>query len=57
MPWRQVFDGKYWQAENAVAYGVRSIPFTLLIGRHGKIAAIGARGPALATAIEAALKK
>lgn len=57
MPWPQVYDGKYWQADNAVAYGVQSIPFTLLIGKDGKIAAVGARGPALAPAIEAALKK
>jgi peroxiredoxin/outer membrane lipoprotein-sorting protein len=57
MPWPQVYDGKYWQAENAVAYGVRAIPFTLLIGKDGKIAAVGARGEELAPAIEAALKK
>lgn len=57
MPWPQVYDGKYWQSENAVAYGVRAIPFTLLIGKDGKIAAVGARGEALAPAIEAALKK
>ena len=57
IPWRQAYDGKYWQAENAVTYGVRSIPFTLLIGKDGKIAAVGARGPELAPAIEAALKQ
>jgi outer membrane lipoprotein-sorting protein/peroxiredoxin len=57
MPWQQIYDGKYWKAENAVAYGVQAIPFTLLIGRDGKIAAVGARGPALAPAIEAALAK
>jgi len=57
MPWPQVYDGKYWQSENAVAYGVRAIPFTLLIGKDGNIAAVGARGEDLAPAIEAALKK
>jgi hypothetical protein len=40
-----------------VAYGVQAIPFTLLIGRDGKIAAVGARGELLAPAIEAALKQ
>ncbi len=55
MPWRQIYDGKYWQAANAVKYGVRAIPFTLLIGRTGNIVAVGARGEALAPAIEAAL--
>jgi len=55
MAWQQIYDGKYWGAANAVAYGVRAIPFTLLIGRDGAISAVGARGPALAPAIEAAL--
>src|SRR5207237_5545564 len=57
MPWKQIYDGKYWDAANAKAYSVQSIPFTLLIGRDGKIAAVGARGEALSPAIEAALKK
>ena len=57
MPWRQIYDGKYWQSVNAVKYGVRAIPFTLLIGKSGKIAAVGARGEALAPAIEAALNE
>jgi thiol-disulfide isomerase/thioredoxin len=57
MPWRQIYDGKFWQAANAKAYGVQAIPFTLLIGKDGKIAAVGARGEELAPAIEAALKK
>jgi len=57
MSWRQIYDGKFWEADNAKAYGVRAIPFTLLIGKDGKIAAVGARGEALAPAIEAALRK
>lgn len=56
MPWRQIYDGGYWEAANAKAYSVQSIPFTLLIGKDGKIAAVGARGEDLAPAIEAALK-
>ena len=57
MPWRQIYDGKYWKSANAVRYGVQAIPFTLLIGKTGKIVAVGARGEALAPAIEAALKE
>jgi outer membrane lipoprotein-sorting protein/peroxiredoxin len=57
MPWRQIYDGRFWQAANAKAYGVQSIPFTVLIGRDGKIAAVGARGEALAPAVEKALAK
>jgi len=57
IPWRQVYDGKYWMAANAAAYGVRSIPFTVLIGRDGKIAAVEARGSQLGPAITAALSR
>ena len=34
MPWRQIYDGKEWEAANAKAYGVQSIPFTLLVTRR-----------------------
>jgi outer membrane lipoprotein-sorting protein/peroxiredoxin len=57
MPWPQIYDGGHWEAANAVAYGVHAIPFTVLIGRDGKIAAVEARGDELGPAIEAALKK
>ena len=57
MPWRQVFDGGYWNAAMAKAYGVQAIPFSILIGRDGKILAVGdgIRGEALEPAIKAAL--
>ena len=57
MPWRQVFDGKYWSSAVPREYGVQAIPFGLLIGRDGKIAAVDVRGPALETAIRQALAK
>ncbi len=57
MPWRQVFDGKYWSSTVPREYGVQSIPFGLLVGRDGKIAAVDVRGPALETAIQQALAK
>ena len=57
LPWRQVFDGKGWDSAVPHEYGVHSIPFGLLIGRDGKIAAVDVRGLALATAIEQALAK
>ncbi len=56
MPWPQIYDGKAWQSANATAYKVQAIPFTLLVGKNGKIAAVGARGGDLAPAIEKALK-
>lgn len=57
MPWRQVFDGKYWSSAVPREYGVQAIPFGLLIGRDGKIAAVDVRGPELTAAIQKALAK
>lgn len=59
MPWPQVFDGKYWQAEVAALYGVRSIPTAYLVdGDTGQVIAnSGLRGSELEKTIEAALAK
>jgi len=57
MPWRQVFDGKGWGSAVPRRYGVMAILFGMLIGRDGRIAAVDIRGPALASAIKAALAK
>jgi peroxiredoxin/outer membrane lipoprotein-sorting protein len=54
MPWPQVFDGKGWKSKVSTDYGVRSIPFLLLVGRDGKIAAVNPRGKVDA-AVESAL--
>ncbi len=55
MNWRHVFDGKGWGAEVAKLYGIRAIPFMMLVGRDGKIAAVNVRGELLEPAIKAAL--
>lgn len=57
MDWRQIYDGQFWQAANAVHYGVHGIPFMVLIGKDGKIAAINPFRDKLNPAIEAALTK
>jgi len=57
MPWRQVFDGKGWGSAVPREYGVQAIPFGLLIGRNGKIAAVDVRGSVLTAAIQQALAK
>jgi hypothetical protein len=58
MPWPQVYDGKYWQAEIARLYGVESIPFMLIVdGDTGEILGSNVRGAQLAPAIEQALAK
>ena len=57
MTWPQVYDGGYWQSALAKQYGVQAIPFSVLIGKDGKIVALGdaMRGPGLAPAIRSAL--
>ena len=54
MPWPQLFDAKH---PDAKTYGVQAIPFSLLIGKDGKIAAVNPRGEELEPAIKAALAK
>lgn len=50
--WTQVSDLKYWQSEGAKAYGVSSIPHTVLIDRDGKIIARKLRGKVLESKLE-----
>ncbi|MGA2501132.1 MAG: TlpA disulfide reductase family protein [Tepidisphaeraceae bacterium] len=57
MPWQQVYDGKFWQAEVARTYGIHAIPHMLLVdGDTGVIIAdTDIRGDKLAPTIEKAL--
>jgi len=60
MPWRQVYDGKFWKAEVADLYAINSIPRAFLVdGDTGEILATeGAlRGARLEETIAAALAK
>lgn len=57
MPWRQVFRDQEQNKPAIREFGVRFIPFAMVLGRDGKIAAIGVRGAALEPAIVAALAK
>ena len=52
MPWSQVYDGKGWNARVPGLYGVQAIPFMLIIGKDGKIAAVNPRDD-----LEGAVKK
>ncbi len=47
LSWPQVSDLKGWQNEVAAQYGVRSIPYTVLVDRDGTILARKLRGAAL----------
>lgn len=55
MDWRHVFDGKAWKSDLATQFKVRAIPFTLLIGKDGKIAAVNVRGEELEPEVTKAL--
>lgn len=56
MPWPQIYDGKFWQAEIAQLYAVEGIPFMLIVdGDTGAILASNVRGEQLGLALEKAL--
>ena len=60
MSWPQVYDGKFWKAEVAQAYGINSIPAAFLVdGDTGEILAAGGalRGESLQQTFGAALEK
>lgn len=57
MTWAQYFDGQGWQNKLAGKFGVESIPFTILVGRDGKVIGTDLRGEALGAAVEKALAK
>jgi thiol-disulfide isomerase/thioredoxin len=60
MPWPQIFDGKFWTAQVAVQYDVRSIPAAFLVdGDTGLIVAAGnqLRGEELDGTLAKALAK
>jgi thiol-disulfide isomerase/thioredoxin len=57
MPWRHVYDQKDWQGPLVRSYLVTGIPNPLLVGRDGKLVAMGeaCRGEQLAGSIRKAL--
>ena len=57
MPWRQYFDGKKWDNELAVKYGIDAIPAAYLLDRNGKIIASDLEGDELEAAVAKALKE
>jgi thiol-disulfide isomerase/thioredoxin len=55
MSWPQIYGGKKFDSAIPAEYGVMGIPFSVLIGRNGKIAAVDPRGALLAPAVLKAL--
>ena len=52
LEWHHVSDLKGWSNEVAQAYGVRSIPHTILLDQEGRIIARNLRGQALEEKLE-----
>lgn len=50
--WPQYFDGKWWNNDVAVRYGIKSIPATILVDRSGKIRYKSLRGKQLENAVQ-----
>jgi thiol-disulfide isomerase/thioredoxin len=50
--WPQYFDGKWWNNDVAVSYGIKSIPATFLVDKKGKIRYKSLRGRQLEAAVE-----
>ena len=55
--WHHVSDLKKWQSAAGMAYGVGSIPFTVLVDRDGNIIAKGLRGESLEQKIKEAVSQ
>lgn len=51
LTWTHVSDLKFWENDAAKLYGVRSIPFNILVDKEGKIVARNVRGSDLQTTL------
>lgn len=54
-PGRQLRDGRSWGSELVRAFGVKEIPFTVVVDADGSIRAIGERGKKLEKAVQTAI--
>ena len=55
VPGRQVQDGQGWDSDLVRAFGVKEIPFTLVVAADGSVVAVNARGKQLERAVAAAV--
>ena len=55
IPWRQVCTGLAWETPAVETYGVRSVPFAILIDRTGTIRGVGVEAEGLDAAVAKAL--
>jgi thiol-disulfide isomerase/thioredoxin len=56
MPWPQYFDGKFWQNDLVLKFGINSIPAMFLLDQNGQVVSTEARGPKLESELKRLLK-
>ena len=52
----QLHDGRSWESELVSIFGVKEIPFSVLVGPDGAVLAVNERGKRLEKAVKAALR-
>ena len=57
LEWPQIAEGGFWNTRLAQQYGIRAIPYAVLLDAEGVVLADRVRGPRLKELIEYALKK
>jgi thiol-disulfide isomerase/thioredoxin len=57
VPGRQLYDGQSWDSEVVRAFGVKEIPFTVVVGPDGAVVAVDQHGKGLEKAVQAALRE
>lgn len=55
VPGRHVFDGRGWDSTLVRSFGVKEIPFSVVVAADGKVVAVGETGRALEKAVKGAL--
>jgi thiol-disulfide isomerase/thioredoxin len=57
MPWPQHLDGKYWQNEFGVYFGIRAVPTLFLVDREGRLVNMSVRGEQLEAEVKRLLSQ
>ena len=57
MPGDHLFDGDGWQSDLVRAFGVKEIPFNVIVGPDGEVLAINQHGKRLRKSVESALRR
>lgn len=57
VPGRQVYDGLGWESKVVEAFGVREIPFSVVVDASGQVLAVGQHGKRLKQAVLTALRE